>query len=702
MAGVFFTVLLLLAWLGCFYLGREAAARKRVDPDWRLSWVLACLGFGFLVTIIVETSSLMRSLNRPTLALLWSVADVFLFLTVLKLRSNGRRISLATNDGSSSGAHSQGSGAWTQVRRWPADVKWLFGLSAVFCAFLFLVALLTPTTNIDSLGYHLGRMAHWIQQGSVDHFPTDDLRQIEFGPWSSYLMTNLFLLWGNDRLLNLVQWFAMLSSLVVLTWVAEQLGALPKNCTSEQRLRTNAFTCLFAVTLPIGLVESISTQNDYTTSLWVLCLFAIALLVIKEPGNCWYVGGAAFACGLGVLTKATAYIYAAPLIVAGSIWWLCRAPSGSERSDWAEAGTVWKGARLRLQAVFLFSGIFFVLNAPHMARNYALFGSPLGSGHMLSLEKNEQISAAVAASNLVRNLALHTTTGIPWLTDKINLVLEALHGLTGKDLNDPATTFKHAHFNFSNAFVVWDSYASCTVHLLLCLVAATVLIVRRHGNGRLITYVGVILSSALLFCATLKWQLWHPRLHLPWFILMAPVVSIMLARHFSTWPMRFNSVALVIFAMFTLGQNTSRPVFSAKFWSRPREQQYFTPFREGTPEAVVRLADTIIASRCENIGLKAQFTSIEFPIWNMLRKRGFAGRMRRSHVENISASLGSHTPKPDVIISQFDVKLEAVTYAYPHVQKFGAWTVLWTKQPIEPTAATFGTNTLARVRSPAH
>src|SRR2546428_330553 len=76
--------------------------------------------------------------------------------------------------------------------------------------------------NIDSLAYHLARMAHWIQQSGVQHYPTDDLRQLEFGPWSSFVMTNLFLLWGNDQLLNLAQWFAMVSSVIVLSWVAEQ------------------------------------------------------------------------------------------------------------------------------------------------------------------------------------------------------------------------------------------------------------------------------------------------------------------------------------------------------------------------------------------------------------------------------------------------------------------------------------------------
>ena len=73
---------------------------------------------------------------------------------------------------------------------------------------LTFLALLTATTNWDSLTYHLPRILHWIQQGSVDHYPTNIIRQIDLAPWSSFAMANLYLLQGSDRWISLVQWFA--------------------------------------------------------------------------------------------------------------------------------------------------------------------------------------------------------------------------------------------------------------------------------------------------------------------------------------------------------------------------------------------------------------------------------------------------------------------------------------------------------------
>src|SRR5262245_22572365 len=159
--GVLSVLPLLLAWCGCFWIAREMAARDRVERDWRICWVFACLAFGSLLTIIVELSSLAHSLNRPTLAWLWVIADVVLFWTGAKLASaRGIRISLR-NAAAESKVFARH--LWERFRSWPPDAKWLIGSVFFFGLILFLVALVTPTTNYDSLGYHLGRMAHWIQ-----------------------------------------------------------------------------------------------------------------------------------------------------------------------------------------------------------------------------------------------------------------------------------------------------------------------------------------------------------------------------------------------------------------------------------------------------------------------------------------------------------------------------------------------------------
>src|SRR5205823_5878777 len=157
---------------------------------------------------------------------------------------------------------------------------------------------------------------------SVEHYPTNIGRQIEIGPWSSFAVGNILLLYGSDQLLNLVQWTAMLSTILVLSLITIQLGRLCGFIVEDQRLsgteqrRATALTCLLAVTLPIGLVESITTQTDYVTAFWLCSLVLFLLALIREPANSFYLIGAALSLSLGTLSKATTCIYAAPILAA--------------------------------------------------------------------------------------------------------------------------------------------------------------------------------------------------------------------------------------------------------------------------------------------------------------------------------------------------------------------------------------------------
>src|SRR5439155_9667913 len=113
------------------------------------------------------------------------------------------------------------------VRDCPLDAKWRWGMAAALVLGLVVIAVVTRTTNWDSLTYHLPRVIHCMQQGSVDHLGTNNMRQIEFGPWSEYAILNLHLLSGGDSYANLVHWFAMTGSVAVGSFMAQRLGDAP-------------------------------------------------------------------------------------------------------------------------------------------------------------------------------------------------------------------------------------------------------------------------------------------------------------------------------------------------------------------------------------------------------------------------------------------------------------------------------------------
>ena len=61
-----------------------------------------------------------------------------------------------------------------------------------------LIAFVAPPNNYDSMTYHLGRVVHWIQNHSVQHYPTNIDRQLFMPPWAEFAITHFYLLSTDD------------------------------------------------------------------------------------------------------------------------------------------------------------------------------------------------------------------------------------------------------------------------------------------------------------------------------------------------------------------------------------------------------------------------------------------------------------------------------------------------------------------------
>ena len=153
--------------------------------------------------------------------------------------------------------------------------------------------------------YHMSRVVHWIQNKSVWHYPTHILRQIELNPWAEFAITHLQILSGGDYWANFVQWFFMLGSLIGVSLIAKEFGA---------DARGQVFATVFAATIPMGILQSTSTQNDYAVSFWLVCFVYYGILIQKATK--WqYVLAFGASLGLAFLTKGTAYLYAIPFFI---------------------------------------------------------------------------------------------------------------------------------------------------------------------------------------------------------------------------------------------------------------------------------------------------------------------------------------------------------------------------------------------------
>ncbi len=525
-------------------------------------------------------------------------------------------------------------------------------------------AIVAPPNTYDSMTYHLPRVMHWIQNQSVGHYPTHIPRQLHFPPGAEFILTHLQLLAGSDRLLNLVQWLGMVGSVVGVSLLAQRLGAAGPG---------QVVASVVAATLPMGMLQASSTQNDYVVTFWLVCLAYFVLVAIRRPG--W--GGSAgvgAALGLAVLTKATAYLFAAPLLV-----WLLIGYGRAMR---------WRCS----QHVLLIAGVVLALNLGHWLRNTNLYGTPLvwQDGASTSSYTNEVIGAGMLLSNVIRNASLHASApgGSEQVRAQIGQQLaqwiDRAHALIGIDASDPRTTWQQATTSEGQQFRVepfhmHEDIAGNPLHLLLILYALVAIcasgVLRR---GPVLVYAGVLVAGFLLFCLVLKWQPWHSRLHLPLFVIWAPAVSIALS---PGWSRRIGygaATALLVAALVVIGYNETRPLYGPRsIFSTERADQYFATRPFGVD---YRAAIGYLNSQTHgNIGLVLGTNAWEHPFWTLLKdEAGDNPRLEHVLVGNVSGRLATQHQRPAAIIcvSCTAAKVERVGSGFRELRRFGIVSVI--------------------------
>ncbi len=541
--------------------------------SWRDAALMAALVWGVYLTTVTEILSLFGWLTSVGLVVAWGAAVVGIVWSVFG-RAEARPYEHTDNVG---------------MAFWPSA-----GLIALLLIILItgITAFIAPPNTWDSMTYHMARVAHWVQNQSIDHYPASDLRQLYQHPWAEYAITHLYVLAGSDRFANMVQWAAMIGSLIGVSAITRLWGS------------GGIFAAVFCATIPMGILQASGSQNDYVTAFWLVCAVYFVLryarrqewrpyrsqrtnhrdrlLPVRENTQIHQQAAIGASLGLLVLTKATAYIYALPLL----LWF------------------VWI-ARHRWRHILIAGIVALALVAPHYGRNITVFGSPFGP-HVESYA-NGVLSPAVTVSNLIRNIGLHVV--LPGsLRDDVERGVVRIHDAIGIAIDDPRTTFPGETFALP-AWTMHEDLAPAPLHLLLGIVGAG-LCLWKQGPARV--YTLTVVAAFVLFCTVLTWQPWHARLHLPFFVLLSPLVAHVLSERWRT----VFGVLLLVIAVYPLFFNQNRAWMGQenRLWD---DSLYFANM-PGMEDDYRITAEQVGA--CSEIGL-AIGSRGEYPLWILLEGR---------------------------------------------------------------------------------
>ena len=537
--------------------------------------------FGGITAAFTELLSPFHLLRRLPLAVAWTVAGIAAAVWLWRRRPGLPRIT---------------------VRPLEAAVG---AVIAAIVATVGLTAVLSPPNSADAMAYHMPRVIYWAQAGSVAFFPTPYFNQITLQPLAEYIMLHTYVLSAGDHFINLIASGAFLGGIVAVSALAGALGL---------GSRGQAFAALFCATLPSGILQASGAKNDTLLALWLVCL-----LYFAARRNAPFAG---LAFGLALATKATAYLFAPPML---AVLMPYRPPP----------------LKTMLRMAVCLAGGALLINTPQYLRNLSLSGSPLGydsaQGDGVFRWRNEHPGWRSTVSNALRNTSEQLGARNPRWNQAVFDAVVRIDRWLGIDPQDPAATWRYATYEPPRIARNHEADANNRWHLLLLGVAAVFVVAT--GRRAWMVYGLALLAAFLLFCFYLKWQPYLARLELPLFVLGAPLAACFLEA------LRPNILALAL-CLF-LVNNTRAALFEN--WTRPlhgprnlfitsRQDNYFADMTQWNNRAsywpAIRLT---AASGCQTVGIDISRNQLEYPFQALLLERNPNVRFVHTGVENASA-----------------------------------------------------------------
>ncbi|MEI8011080.1 MAG: hypothetical protein WCI27_01175 [Candidatus Omnitrophota bacterium] len=526
---------------------------------WRFAALLAAVTLAVLAVLFIEIASPFSALSSLSVRLFWGgMILLFGLMAGWRLKRTGFRFSRLPPLG------------WME---WGA-----LGLVAILFIINIGVAFIAPPNNWDSMTYHLPRVMHWAANGSVRFYPAFIERQLLYPPGAEYCLLHLHLLSGGDRWFNFLQ---------LLSWIGVGIStSLIAGCLGAGR-PGQLLAGVVAVTIPMAVLQSTSTQNDLFVSFWISAVIALGLLWRKRPA--WStIFAAAAALGMSMLVKGTFFV-----VIPFAVWMaIC--------------------TRQRFfRHCLIFGFMILLLVGGHVFRVWTWQDHSL-----LSTEKSAPLMLRHDPAAIAVNGMCQMATGLmtPFFSADaflVGVVARASFAL-GIDLRSPEL-FGSAFNGLVDPLLFYDEdYASAPVRMILVLILPVLLWWRKATPGGW-GYYACWMAGWVLFFVIVSWQPWITRLHLPLIVLSAPLLGV-IAGNSRRW-LAVAGIPLFVFAFLTIGNHATRPLFGAnRILIGAREHYYFMKKPECAP-AFIRATAVIRSSGYKEIGLIEGSDSWEYPLW---------------------------------------------------------------------------------------
>jgi 4-amino-4-deoxy-L-arabinose transferase-like glycosyltransferase len=366
----------------------------------------------------------------------------------------------------------------------------------------FVVLVSTAPHNVDSMYYHLTRMAYYLQQGHLGYYDATYWAQVVHPKNSTILQIYAYLVSGrNENLTQLIQFIAYWVAIVVVCGIAKRIGF---------RRPAALFAALIFALLIQCVMQSNTTQNDMLVALYiVLAVYSFISFHVSNKKEYLLLAGIQLALAIG--TKLTA-ILALPSVFIIAL--LALLPKGMQgiRQAFARSAV--------FSLAFVFGTLLFVLPSSYL-ENYLYFGHYLGPKDVRhehnTVDMNDDFALNSWVANLLRlGFDFLSLDGLPPVRP-VNLVQTVLRSpaaegmrIIGVDLEETNSFWRK--FSYERRPVAHEDDSFLGIFGFALIWPAVLLFLWGFPNFKTGRWLA---CGALLFIVTLSYSLayepWHGR-----------------------------------------------------------------------------------------------------------------------------------------------------------------------------------------------
>lgn len=598
------------------------------------AYIHAITTWTLLLFIMTEILSVFHGISFLSLWTCWILIDVTLFAVILKHKKQ------------------------YVLRNFFRGLKEYFKLEVIFfillAAGMIFLALKMIPYNWDSMTYHLARLFHWEQNGSIAHYATTIDRQVASPVLGAFVNLHVYTMSGrSDKLLNLLQCFSYLTNGVLIYSLSAKLKCKRNFCI---------FSAVLFYTMPIAFAEALTTQVDHFAALWVI---SFTYLLLHPWLDTKLVFNKDMVLKAGVISLCIAFGYLAkPSVGVGmvvfAIWLLLVLIARKDQIV------------IVMRYICLAGAIIALTLVPELIRNiftfHAMSAPVAGARQLMSSPHPKHIFV-----NFLKNFTFNfSVQGMPQISDKIKEICERIAYGLEIDINNPAISEDGREFTVMHSYTCDRAVNPVIMYLLVFVIIVMIVRIKKVDWRDIRTGFSISAIIAFLaFCVVLKWEAFVSRYMLSYLAVLCPVIAVQLEESFGgdkkrKYKIACETVVYVLCAMelFNLvkfhGSMALGYSRNGYFASRKWEAE---PYRE--------IAEYINNNDFQEIGLHLEKNMYEFPLTLMIDNYS---RIEHVNVDNNTQIYEDESFVPEVILAlgvEIGDTMECHGYLYKVVLEAG-------------------------------